>query len=118
MNNSPLVSLIIRTKNEERWITSCLDAVFNQSYKSFEVILVDNESTDKTVSKARQYNVKKIVTINNYLPGKALNLGIEQSIGKQDPINRTGSSQSCRHRIRVHQHDGQSGADAGHQVII
>ena len=82
MNNSPLVSLIIRTKNEERWLSSCLGAVFSQSYKAFEVILVDNESTDKTVEKARQYPVKKIVTTNNYLPGKALNLGIEQSIGE------------------------------------
>ena len=82
MNNSPLVSLIIRTKNEERWLSSCLGAVFSQSYKSFEVILVDNESTDKTVEKARQYPVKKIVTIKNFLPGKALNLGIEQSIGE------------------------------------
>ncbi len=82
MNNSPLVSLIIRTKNEERWLSSCLGAVFSQSYKAFEVILVDNESTDKTVEKARQYPIKKIVTISNYLPGKALNLGIEQSIGE------------------------------------
>ena len=82
MNNSPLVSLIIRTKNEERWLSSCLGAVFSQSYKAFEVILVDNESTDKTVEKARQYPIKKIVTISNYLPGKALNLGIEESKGK------------------------------------
>ena len=31
------VPIIIRTKNEERWIASCLDAVFSQSYKNFEV---------------------------------------------------------------------------------
>ena len=82
MNNSPLVSLIIRTKNEERWLSSCLGAVFSQRYKAFEVILVDNESTDKTVEKARQYPIKKIVTISNFLPGRALNLGIEESKGK------------------------------------
>ncbi|SVD99801.1 uncharacterized protein METZ01_LOCUS452655, partial [marine metagenome] len=78
----PIVSLIIRTKNEERWIPSCLDAVFGQNYKSFEVIIVDNESTDKTTEKALQYPIKKIVTISNYLPGRALNLGIEESKGK------------------------------------
>ena len=59
MENSSLVSIIIRTKNEERWISSCLDAVYSQNYKSFEVIVVDNESTDKTIEKVLQYPVKK-----------------------------------------------------------
>ena len=64
MNNSPLVSIIIRTKNEERWISSCLNEVFKQSYKNFEVIIVDNESTDKTVTIAGQYPIKKITNIS------------------------------------------------------
>ena len=33
-----LVSIIIRVKNEEKWITSCLRSVFNQQYNHFEVI--------------------------------------------------------------------------------
>ena len=37
-------SIIIRTKNEERWISSCLAAVFKQTYDNFEVIIVDNLS--------------------------------------------------------------------------
>ena len=82
MKNKPLVSIIIRTKNEERWINSCLDSIYNQTYKNFEIILVDNLSSDKTVEKAKQKSVKKIVFIKNYLPGKALNLGIEKSEGK------------------------------------
>ena len=40
-------SIIIRTKNEERWINSCLKAIFSQTYKDFEIIIVDNDSTDK-----------------------------------------------------------------------
>ena len=82
MKNKPLVSIIIRTKNEERWINSCLDSIYNQTYKNFEIILVDNLSSDKTVEKAKQKSVKKIVFIKDYLPGKALNLGIEKSEGK------------------------------------
>lgn len=80
MNNVPKVSIIIRTKNEERWIVSCLKSVFNQDYKNFEVILVDNQSTDKTVEKAKMFDVQ-VVTIEKFLPGKAINLGIEQALG-------------------------------------
>jgi len=49
------VSIIIRTKNEEEWISHCLDMVYRQSFTDFEVILVDNESTDHTVEIARRY---------------------------------------------------------------
>ncbi|MBW8000481.1 MAG: glycosyltransferase [Planctomycetes bacterium] len=76
-----MISIIIRTKNEERWITSCLRSVFKQDYKDFEVIIVDNDSTDKTLEKAKEFNVKKIVTCKDYLPGKAINLGVAESVG-------------------------------------
>ena len=78
----PEVSIIIRTKNEERWISSCLQSIYKQNYKNFEVILVDNDSTDRTVDKAKKSNVKKIINISEYFPGKAINLGVEQSEAK------------------------------------
>jgi CMP-N-acetylneuraminic acid synthetase len=76
-----LVSIIIRTKNEERWISACLRSVFNQSYKNIEVIIVDNESTDKTVAKAKRHPVK-IISIGDFIPGKAINDGIRASKGE------------------------------------
>ena len=75
-----MVSIIIRTRNEERWINLCLSAVFNQSYRDFEVILVDNESTDKTIEKAKAFDVK-VISIKDFLPGEAINLGIRSSKG-------------------------------------
>lgn len=77
----PKVSIIIRTKNEERWITSCLKSIYSQTFKNFEIILVDNFSTDNTVKKSQQNGVKKIIKIRNYYPGKSLNLGIKKSSG-------------------------------------
>lgn len=83
MNNvSKSCSIIIRTKNEERWIVPCLKAVYEQSYRDFEVVIVDNESTDRTLEKVRQFPVDKVMTCTDYLPGKALNIGIEASKGK------------------------------------
>ena len=76
-----LVSIIIRTKNEERWIASCLNAIYEQDYKNFEIIIVDNESKDNTLKIISNYKVAKILKIKNFLPGKALNLGIKKSKG-------------------------------------
>ena len=81
MQTQPLVSIIIRTKNEERWIKLCLDKIYEQSYKNFEIIIVDNYSTDKTLQKIKNYKINKIVKIKKYLPGKAINLGIKKSQG-------------------------------------
>jgi CMP-N-acetylneuraminic acid synthetase len=76
----PLVSVIIRTKNEERWIHSCLRGVFSQGHKAIEVVVVDNSSTDRTVKRAQEFPVS-VVQIDNFFPGKALNEGIRASKG-------------------------------------
>lgn len=77
----PLVSVIIRARNEERWIGACLRSVFAQTYSNFEVILVDNNSTDQTVAKASAFEIK-LVTIDRFRPGDAINRGIEASSGE------------------------------------
>ncbi|MDR4508753.1 MAG: glycosyltransferase [Candidatus Brocadiaceae bacterium] len=77
-----MVSIIIRTKNEERWITACLSGIFNQDYKDFEVIIVDNRSTDKTVEKAKNFTIAEVLTCDDYLPGKALNIGVRKAKGE------------------------------------
>ncbi len=80
-SQNPLVSIIIRTKNEEKWISSCLRSVFNQTHKNIEVIIVDNLSTDLTVKKAKEFAVK-VITIKDFLPGKSINDGIKVSKGE------------------------------------
>lgn len=56
------ISIIIPVKNEEEKIERCLEAVFKQTVKPFEVIVVDGYSTDNTVEKAREFPIiiKKI----------------------------------------------------------
>ncbi len=80
----PYVSIIVRTKNEDFWIGKCLNEIYNQEYKNFEVILVDNNSKDKTINIVKK-NFPKVKIINykskNFLPGKSLNLGIKKSKG-------------------------------------
>jgi rhamnosyltransferase len=77
----PKISIIVRTKNEERWIGRCLRMIAAQDLRDHEVVLVDNRSTDHTVAVARKYPVK-VVEIDRYRPGDALNAGIRASSGE------------------------------------
>ncbi|MDB4017220.1 glycosyltransferase [Amylibacter sp.] len=77
-----LLSIIIRTKNEEQWLKATLTAVRSQSYKNIEIILVDNKSVDKTVETARRMGVTKIISLKHYNPSKALNMGVEIASGE------------------------------------
>ena len=78
----PKISIIIRTKNEEDWIQHCLEMVFKQDYRDFEVILVDNNSSDQTVSVAKRHPLAKVINIDVFIPGDALNQGIRASVGE------------------------------------
>ena len=75
-------SIIIRSKNEEEWIAHCLESVFAQKNVDLEVVIVDNHSSDYTLKIAKQFPIKTIINIDNYLPGKALNIGINETDGK------------------------------------
>ena len=77
-----VISVIIRTKNEEKWISRCLESVFSQKVDAeIEVVIVDNKSTDHTVQVAKRYPVSQFINIDKFFPGKALNDGIRESIG-------------------------------------
>lgn len=54
-NFNPLVSIIITTKNSQRFIDSCLKTIKNQSYPNIEIIVVDNFSNDRTKDIALTY---------------------------------------------------------------
>lgn len=49
------VSIVIPARNEERHLGACLDAIARQTVAPYEVIVVDNNSTDETASITRRY---------------------------------------------------------------
>ncbi len=51
----PAVSVIIPMYNAEKFIGACLESIFAQSFKDFEVIIVDNCSTDNSVEIVENY---------------------------------------------------------------
>lgn len=48
LTDQPLVSVLIPARNEENNIKKCLDSFLNQSYKNYEILVLDDNSTDKT----------------------------------------------------------------------
>lgn len=55
MSNNDSISVIITTRNEENNIDLCLKSIINQTYTNFNIIVVDNFSTDNTEKIARKY---------------------------------------------------------------
>lgn len=49
-----MISIIITNYNGEKFLSKCLRAIFDQTYKNFEVILVDNNSSDGSISLVRK----------------------------------------------------------------
>ncbi len=54
------ISEVIPVKNEEAKIMQCLEAVFSQSLKPHEVLVVDGHSTDRTVERAREFPARVV----------------------------------------------------------
>lgn len=76
-------SIIIRAHNEEAMIGRCLARVFEQTYKNFEVLIIDSESTDRTLEIARKFNVRILsIKKSEFTYGKSLNKGCRAATGK------------------------------------
>lgn len=55
MKDNPLVSVIIPNYNHARYLEQRLESVFNQTYQNFEVIFLDDCSTDNSVELVKEY---------------------------------------------------------------
>jgi glycosyltransferase involved in cell wall biosynthesis len=67
-NNFPRVSIIVPARNEETYLRKCVDSLVNQDYPDFEIILVNDESSDKTLDIMNEYkktnSIIKVVNVN------------------------------------------------------
>lgn len=65
MTAKPLVSILVPTFNEEKYIVPCLHSILSQDYDAIEVIVFDDCSTDSTVEKIRTFKDPRIRLIVN-----------------------------------------------------
>lgn len=67
-DNTPLVSVLIPLYNAEQYIGGAIESCLNQSYDNIEVVVVDDHSTDSSLSVAKQYESDRVHVFSN--PGK------------------------------------------------
>lgn len=82
----PAVSIIIPVYNSEKYLKRCLDSIFHQNFKDFEVILVDDGSTDHSEEIYRHFEKSDqrliIIKEENQGAAAARNAGLEKANGK------------------------------------
>lgn len=78
-------SIIISAYNIEKYIKRAIDSVLEQTFTNYELIVVNDCSTDKTLEKIQEYDDPRLIIINNEKNrglGAVRNIGIEKAIGE------------------------------------
>ena len=80
------ISVIVPVYNVEKYINRCIDSILNQSFENFEVILIDDGSTDTTGEICDSYTAKdsrvKVIHKENGGGSAARKAGIDAAVGK------------------------------------
>ena len=85
---APEISIITPTYNSEKYLSNCLDSILDQSHTDWELIVIDDNSKDKTKLILKEYQnlypkkIKLILLEKNIGPGLARNKGIEIAQGE------------------------------------
>lgn len=84
---NPTVTVIVPTYNQGKFIDKCLDSILCQSYRNFEVIVINGSSTDKTEYIAKRYqtisNVHFTYVLTKYNNmAEKLNIGCSMAMGR------------------------------------
>lgn len=76
------VSIVIPVYNEGAHLAACLDAIAEQTIKAFEVIVVDNNSTDNTVEVASAFHFVRLISEKKQGVVHARNTGFDAARGE------------------------------------
>jgi glycosyltransferase involved in cell wall biosynthesis len=81
-NMSPLISVIIPTYNREKLVGEAIASILTQRLQDFEILVIDDGSTDSTLKVLSQLRYPiKVLKSNRNGPAKARNIGIQEARG-------------------------------------
>ncbi len=79
-------SIIVPTYNSEKYIERCINSLYIQNYNNFELIVIDNNSIDRTIELVEQNMIHskcKVIKIDNFgIVAKSRNIGLSESKGE------------------------------------
>lgn len=82
----PFLSLIIPVYNADKYLEACFDSIKCQTFQDYEVIIVDDGSTDKSPLICDQYSVEdarvQVFHVENGGPSRARNIGFKKASGQ------------------------------------
>lgn len=85
-NDIPIISVIMSAYNAESIIADAIESILEQTFKNYELILIDDGSTDKTLEIIEEFarNEKRIKIISHKNRGltRSLNRGLQEAKGK------------------------------------
>ena len=81
---SPLISVVIITKNRSQLLPDAIRSTLNQTYDKFELLIVDDGSTDETAEIVKSFNDSRIRYIRKDATGipKSRNIGVKKAKGE------------------------------------
>ena len=79
---TPRFSIVIPAYNAEAYLQPCLDSIFSQDFPDFEVIVIDDGSTDGTAALLHRYPQAKVIRQENQGMSTARNRGIDEARGE------------------------------------
>lgn len=83
---APVISVVLPVYNGEKYLAEAIDSILSQTFKEFELIVIDDGSTDKTLSILNDYEIKdsriSIISRENKGLVETLNEGIDFSRGE------------------------------------
>ncbi|MEM9885723.1 MAG: glycosyltransferase family A protein [Bacteroidota bacterium] len=84
MKNSPLISVILPVYNAEKYLKACIESLLCQSFQNFELIVVDDASTDESIALVEAFDDSRILLVENEQnrgPAFRMNQGIALAKG-------------------------------------
>ena len=74
-------SIIVPNYNKGEYISECLNSIFNQTFKNYEVIVIDDGSSDNSLDEIKKFDVRFFRT-NRLQAGGARNVGMKEASGE------------------------------------
>ena len=78
------ISVVVPMYNAEKFLSLCIESILNQTFKNFELILIDDCSTDDTLKIAESFDDPRIKILRN-----------EKNLGNPGPVRNVGIKNSC-----------------------